>query len=370
MDNKIYEKAVELRHELHMHPELSCQEVWTKQHLMDFLKENTSLEIVDKGPYFYAAYKGDGDKPAIGFRADFDALPIEDGIDKPWKSQIPGLGHKCGHDGHSASLAAFAMQLEKDKPERDVYLIFQHAEETGAGAAQCGDFVPETGIKEIYAYHNELGPDNTIRVVRGVSNCASMGMTIEMKGTPTHASLPEFGISPLYALCDLAKAMPELAAQYKYKDLVLATIVQLECGDHAFGCAPADGRLRVTLRAAIGDEMNLLRDRIIEFSGKLAESYNLSVSYDYEDVFPDTTNHSESVDKVIAAAAKCGINCIEKDFGARGSEDFGWFLKQTSGAMFNIYTGDDTPSIHTTPYDFVDETIKKAVDMFMALVEL
>ena len=113
MNQEILKKAVDLRHELHMHPELSYQEVLTKQHLMDFLKENTGLTLTDKGKWFYASYLGAGgqDPYPIGFRADFDALPMEDEIDAPWKSQIPGCGHKCGHDGHSAALCAFAMAL-------------------------------------------------------------------------------------------------------------------------------------------------------------------------------------------------------------------------------------------------------------------
>ena len=79
MNKDILAKATTLRRELHAHPELSYQEVWTKQHLMDFLKENTKVKLVDKGKWFYACYLGaDGKDPyPIGFRADFDALPME-----------------------------------------------------------------------------------------------------------------------------------------------------------------------------------------------------------------------------------------------------------------------------------------------------
>ena len=100
MKKENYQLAEALRHELHQHPELSYHETWTKQHLMDFLKEHTSLELHDGGKYFYAVYRAPsdcaaaGDKKAIAFRADFDALPIEDEIDKPWKSCVPGVGHK------------------------------------------------------------------------------------------------------------------------------------------------------------------------------------------------------------------------------------------------------------------------------------
>ena len=208
MNKDILAKATELRHELHMHPELSYQEVWTKLRLMDFLKENTGLKLVDKGKWFYACYLGaEGKDPyAIGFRADFDALPMEDEIDSPWKSRIPGCGHKCGHDGHVAALCAFAMELEARKPARDVYLVFQHAEETGQGACECGDFVKETGIKEVYSCHNTTGPDyGTVLTRLEGTNCASMGMNIVMTGSPAHASQPEMGKNPSLAICDTAK---------------------------------------------------------------------------------------------------------------------------------------------------------------------
>ncbi|MDP4155111.1 MAG: amidohydrolase, partial [Bacillota bacterium] len=73
-----YDLVKKLRHELHQHPELSNEEVWTKQHLMEFLKANTKLEIVDKGNWFYAIYRAGSNKPNIAFRADFDGLPMDE----------------------------------------------------------------------------------------------------------------------------------------------------------------------------------------------------------------------------------------------------------------------------------------------------
>lgn len=101
--------CVALRHELHAHPELSGCETWTKWRLMDFLREHTSLKLFDHGYFFYALYQGKSAAPAIAFRADFDALPIEDEIDAPHRSQCSGVGHKCGHDGHSATLCALGV---------------------------------------------------------------------------------------------------------------------------------------------------------------------------------------------------------------------------------------------------------------------
>lgn len=150
MKQENYDLAVKLRHELHSHPELSMKECWTKAHLMDFLRRHTSLELVDRGRWFYAVRWAGEDRPSIAFRADMDAMPVEDpaGL-MPYGSQCPGVGHKCGHDGHSASLAAFALELEGNDADKNVFLLFQHAEETGQGAKECAAFLRENGISEI-----------------------------------------------------------------------------------------------------------------------------------------------------------------------------------------------------------------------------
>jgi hypothetical protein len=87
LEKKNLQLAIKLRHELHQHPELSNHEVWTKQRLIDFLKKHTNLEIVDKGHWFYAIYRAGEGKKNIAFRADFDALPIEETIDIPHASK-------------------------------------------------------------------------------------------------------------------------------------------------------------------------------------------------------------------------------------------------------------------------------------------
>ena len=79
MNEEICRLAVELRHELHAHPELSNHESWTKEHLMDFLRRHTSrLKLVDRGRWFYAVWHAGAGKPSVAFRADFDAVPVED----------------------------------------------------------------------------------------------------------------------------------------------------------------------------------------------------------------------------------------------------------------------------------------------------
>ena len=121
----------DLRHTLHRHAELSGAEYKTKAILKDFLREHTDFSVTDRGAWFYA-FRGaaaPAAKPPIAFRADMDALPIPETCSLPYASENPAVSHRCGHDGHSAALCGLALSLTGQPLSRDVYLIFQHAEE-------------------------------------------------------------------------------------------------------------------------------------------------------------------------------------------------------------------------------------------------
>ena len=373
MERENYLLIEQLRHELHQHPELSYQEIWTKQHLMQFLEQHTKLELHDGGKYFYAVWHAakPTEKAAVAFRADFDALPIEDEIAAPYRSCIPGVGHKCGHDGHAAALCGLGLELEALQPDRDVYLIFQHAEETGQGAVEAREvLVKNPQIGEIFGFHNQVKEElGKVLVAKEVSNCASKGMSIFMKGSPTHASLPERGRNPVFALTRIVDAIPEFTKPSKYQGLVLCTIVQLNVGEYAFGTAASEGVLRMTIRAENERERDHLQKQIEDLCRQEAEKDELALRFEYEDAFPETRNSAQSVRKVYEAAERLGYPAAEKPI-SRGSEDFGYYTKVVPGALFYIGGGIDTPSFHTSDYDFTDEIMENAVEMFKMLMQI
>ncbi|KKB34915.1 M20 metallopeptidase family protein [Bacillus thermotolerans] len=370
MDTKNLELAKQLRHELHRHPELSNQETWTKQRLIDFLEEHTRLEIVDKGPWFYAVYRAGENKQNIAFRADFDALPMEETLDIPHASQFPGISHKCGHDGHSASLAGFALEIDQKGADKNIFFLFQHAEETGDGAAQCVSFIKENDIEEIFAYHNMSGMMfKSINVIDGTAHYASKGMTIHMEGAPAHASQPEDGANPAFAMAKIIDAIPEFTSPENNKGVVLCTVVQVDIGERAFGVSASKGDLLLTIRAFYAEELDKLQKNLENLANEQAGKYGLRVSFSYDDSFPETVNHKESSDRIRQAAKKKGLQLVEMKEAFRGSEDFGHYLKETKGAMCYIGNGENYPHIHTYEYDFQDELIETAVELFKELAE-
>ena len=157
MDEKIIKKCIEARHKLHQLAELSNDEIQTKIFLMEFLKKNSCLEIHDEGKWFYAVYKSKERGPGIAFRSEIDAVPVAETTDVVYKSLTDGVSHTCGHDGHCASLLSTALHIEQSGADCDVYFLFQHAEEIGAGAKECLKMLEENDIREIYGCHNAPG---------------------------------------------------------------------------------------------------------------------------------------------------------------------------------------------------------------------
>ncbi len=372
MKEENYQLAAQLRHELHAHPELSNQESWTKAHLMEFLRRHTThLELVDKGRWFYAVYRAGEGKPGIAFRADFDAVPVEDKCDVPYVSTVPGVGHKCGHDGHSACLAALALEVDQCGAEKNVYFLFQHAEETGDGAKECVELLKEERVDEIFGYHNRPGvPVGTVQVMDGTIYCASKGMIISYQGVPSHASMPELGRNPAYAISNLIQSLPGLTDPARYKGLVLATIIQVDVGERAFGTQASRGQLLLTIRGQYEEEMQQLQDALGALAEKEAQEQGLTMEISYCDVFPATVCHKSSNKKVRRACAELDIPCVEKGAPFRSSEDFGHYTKLIPGAFFEIGSGEDNGDLHTVGMNFPDEVIPTAVAVYRQLIEM
>ena len=357
-----------LRHELHAYPELSGQEIQTKRRLQTFLQTHTSLEITDCGAWFHARKSGRNALPPIAFRADMDAVAIQDDPSLPYASTASGVAHKCGHDGHCAVLAGLALELDTVTTDRDVYCIFQHAEETGQGARECAGLIAEKGIVEIYAFHNMSGQfPGCVGIRSGTMNCASQGVEFHFQGLPAHASLPETGKSPAFAVADLLRALPDIAGTAAFSGPVWCTVIQVAVGSRNFGIAAGDGTLLLTCRGERETDMLALTATLEKTARQFAARDGLNLTISLHDVFPETVNHLQAVDRVRAACERLGYPVHTMPKPMRSSEDMGHFLKATNGALFLIHTG-DRPPIHTPEYDFDDSIIEQAVEIFKALI--
>ena len=368
MNDKQLQKVIDLRHALHQHPELSMQERKTMSRIKAFLRENTTAQIVEREGWFYAVKPGkEPGAPAIAFRADMDALPIQEDGTLPYASTRDGVSHKCGHDGHCAALCGLALALEETPPERTVFLIFQPGEEIGAGGERCAALLREKDISEVYAFHNMSGyPEETVIVRNGLTNPASEGLTIRFHGKQSHASAPEEGRNPAAAISRLALYSQELIEQ-PHSGMALCTITGINVGSGDFGISPSEGTICLTLRAEQEAKMKQMEDALLRYASRQAEKDGLTVEHQISDFFPETRNHEDGVSRVLRCAEQQGLPAVEMDNLWRASEDFGYYLKQCPGAMFYIGNGTDYPPLHTRAYDFNDRILPTAIRMLAGL---
>ncbi len=347
-------KYISLRHRLHENAELSGNEKKTMEILKNFIASNSGCEIHDRDGWFYAVKHGGSKK--IAFRADMDALPIPETQNCPYCSKNEGVSHRCGHDGHSAALAAFACECDS---ENTVYFIFQPAEETGCGGERCAELLKEEGISEVYGFHNLPGLEKgEVYSRKGTFACASMGLELNFKGKKSHAAYPENGVNPAYAVSQVILALEGLKKDFKAMTLI--TVVGVSVGSDAYGTSAGDGVIRLTIRGEIEDELAELKKRIIELCREKAAG--MEFSFDVKDPFPETRNDDGCVDKLFSVWP--GGKWLDEPM--RWSEDFGWYLKKAKGAFFGIGGGDCAP-LHTEKYDFPDEILETAVEVFRRL---
>lgn len=369
MKDENLKKAVALRHELHKYPYLSGEEGKTKERLMNFIKSNTGLKITDRGKWFYAEYHPEAPKGSIAFRADMDALKINENTELPYRSVHAGVSHKCGHDGHSAALAGLCLEVDQTGCDKDVYFVFQHAEETGEGGKECAGLLKEKNIDEVYAVHNCPGiPFPYLGIRNETVCCASKGMEIRLTGTSAHASQPEKGKNPARAVSRIVLKLDRIASPERYTGLILATVVMIDLGERAFGVAAHEGKLCLTIRGQHEDEMLAMQREIEEFAKKCAEEDGLKVDFHYTEVFPETCNHVESADKIRRMAKKNGMPVFEMENPIRSSEDFGYYTQETKGAMVWIGAGENYAALHSENFDFNDDLIAPVVDFFEGMI--
>ncbi|WP_291632855.1 M20 family metallopeptidase [Clostridium sp.] len=365
--------CIDLRHKLHENAEISGNENKTMDILKDFLRKNTSFNITQKDGYFIAEKITSKNAMNIAFRADMDAIPLLETTDIKYKSNNTVAAHKCGHDGHCAILAGLALAIEENPIDhKNIFLIFQPSEEVGEGARKIVEdgFLKENKIDEIYSLHNIPGYDiGTILYKRDVFACASKGIIITLKGKPSHAAYPEFGINPSYAAADIINFLKDSTKSSVFKGMVLCTIVNINIGERAFGTAASLGEIMLTVRGENEDDLMELQTHILKFVEKCCDQHKIEYKINFSDEFPETRNHDTCINKILEICKTNGYSYEELKYPFRWSEDFGYYLKNIKGAMIGLGDGKLHPQLHTADYDFPDSIIKTGVDIFYSIAK-
>ena len=355
-----------LRHALHRCPELSGQERATAATIVDALGPAQPDRIVTGlgGHGVAAVYDSGVAGPCVMVRAELDGLPIGDESGVAHASEIEGRGHMCGHDGHMVILVGIARRLARARPEAGrAVLLFQPAEENGTGATavlddpRFGDIAPDIAL----SLHNLPGvPLGQVALRKGPVNCASVGVRMVLRGATSHAAAPEAGRAPTAALAHLTPALQGLSrgtAGRTDTGFRLATITHLSMGAPAFGVAPGEAELWVTLRALSDEDLAQMLTEARRLATEAAARDGLDLSLSEADHFRACTNEGSVTDLLARAFEAEGMERTTDGLPMRASEDFGRFGDRARAAMAFPGAGIDHPMLHRPDYDFPDALV-------------
>jgi amidohydrolase len=339
---EIYPEMVEIRRDLHMYPELSFQEERTPEVIAEFHRE-LGLEVHTGVGERGVVAKLYGGKPGktVAFRADFDALPIEEQTNAPYKSRVPGVMHACGHDAHTAIVMGLAKVLveKKDEIAGNFVFIHQHAEERGSGAKYMVEDGCLEGVDVIFATHMEnYFPVGKVIYRSGYILSASDSFEIDLMGVGGHAAFPHHTSDVVLAASQLVCNLQQIVSR-KIDPLQSAviTVGAINAGE-AENVIPDKATIRGTVRVfdeKLRDEIEKLIEEITESTSKMARA---TYRYLYHRGNPATWNHPEETELLVEAAKQVvGEGDVVEIPPNMGAEDFSYYLQRVPGTYF--FTG-------------------------------
>ena len=367
----------DLRRDLHRMPELSGAEHATAARVAaELAGTGARVETGLGGTGVAAVFDSGRPGPSVMIRCELDGLPITETGTPPWVSQHPGRGHMCGHDGHMTIVLGLARLLARQGPATGrVVLIFQPAEETGAGAQALLDDPRFMALACDWAFalHNMPGlAQGRAWLAAGTVACASAGLVMRLDGKTSHASAPEAGTSPAHAVARLIPALEALGGPPLPGDgtapigpgFRLATLCHARVGVRALGIAPGEGEVIVSLRAYDDAGRDAMLTRARALAQAEAQAAGLSLRLHEEEVFASSVNDAQAVAHLAAALDAVGIPHDPGTLPMRASEDFGLFGRVSKSAMVFLGAGEAHPMLHNPDYDFPDALIAPGVALF------
>ncbi|MGF6257350.1 M20 aminoacylase family protein [Ensifer sp. LBL] len=369
------DEIVSVRRDLHQHPELAFQEKRTSGLIADLLVSwgyEVSRGIAGTG-IVATLQRGSGNR-AIGLRADMDALPIEEATGLAYASRHKDVMHACGHDGHTAILLAAARFLASEgRLDGTLRLIFQPAEEIGAGARKMlsEGLFERFPVDAIFGLHNWPGvPAGRFGFVEGPAMASVDQANITVVGKGGHGAEPHLTVDPVLATASLITALQSLVSRNVDPQHMAVVTVGSIHGGQASNVIPESVSLKLTLRAFNDDVRRLLGERVQALARAQAESFGARAEVDYRLGFPALVNHAAETDFARDVALKAlGPDAIIADFKPRtASEDFAFFLEEKAGNYAFVGNG-DSAALHSAQYDFNDAIIAPAARYWVRLVE-
>jgi len=360
----IQDQLTALRRTIHINPELSFAEFKTAELVATTLSDLGIEYQTGVGKTGVVARLGNGNGPTIGIRADMDALPIEEANDTPYKSQVPGKMHACGHDAHTAMLMGVAMLLHQEKFDGEIRLLFQPSEENKdsegvSGAPRMIEDGAIEGLDAVIALHVTSQLDAGKIQIRDEFALAN-GDTVfaKIKGKGGHGAMPHGARDPIFIATPILSAIYGITSRWiKATEPAVITIGRIHAGT-ASNVIPEQVELDMTVRSLSSDVREQL---LVEIEAALAMSRALGGDYEAEIIhgYPALYNDPKVAHWIRTTASDLldSENVGEGEL-LMGSEDFGYMSQQSQGAMMWLGTKEPNgpPRFHHHPEFDIDES--------------
>lgn len=366
LDNS-FDDMVSIRRHLHQHPELSFHETKTAQYIQDFYK-NLGVEYRANVGGNGVVAKIAGGKPGktVALRADFDALPIHDQKEVPYKSTVPGVMHACGHDGHTATLLQLAKAIHSLKDELTGTYIFihQHAEEYAPGGAismiedGCLD-----GVDVIFGTHLwSLMDANTIQYVSGPIMAAADRIEITVQGAGGHGASPHQTKDAIVIASQLVTNLQQLVS--RRVDPLESAVVSIGSfvSENAFNIIADRAELFGTVRTFSPEIRDLMEAEIKRIAQGTAVMHDCEIDVTYVRGYPAVVNHEKETEFLRDVALKVpGVKDVIETVPQMGGEDFAYYLENVPGTFFFTGAQPENPFPHHHPrFDFDESAMLTA----------
>ena len=338
-------EMIEIRRYLHEHPELSFEEKNTAKYIEEFYQDK-DVEIetnVGNGYGIIVTIKGGQEGKTVGLRADFDALPITEEADVPFKSKNDGVMHACGHDAHTAYLLVLAdclIQL-KDEMKGTVKIIHQHAEELPPGGAKS---IVESGklddLDAIFGIHVlPVGPAGTVGYRSGYSFNGRTYFKLKIKGTGGHGSSPHKANDSIVAGSYFVTSVQTVVS--RKVDPMASGVVTIGSfdGKGSFNVIKDSIETAGAIRSSDDELRQVIAKEFHRIIRAVAEMSGVECELTYEPDYPPLYNDPELTDfvaNVLESTDEPEIKTVKEFPKLAPSEDFAYYLEKIPGSYFYI----------------------------------
>lgn len=350
----IKKRIIETRRDFHKHPELAFQEKRTSKIVYKKLKSfgiKTLKNIGKTG--VVGILKGNNPGKTIAFRADMDALPIQETGNKPYKSVNNGVMHACGHDAHTAMLLGAAEVLSKKKEfiNGEIRFIFQPAEEGYGGAKYMIKDGAIKDVNEIYGLHVwNYQKSGTVGIKSGAVMAAADIFTIKIKGIGGHGAAPQGTVDSIVVATHLIQALQTIVSRNTNPlESTVITIGQIN-GGYNFNIIADEVILKGTTRSFSKKNQLLIKKRMKTIIKGIEKTYGAKIVLDYQDGYPPVINNERITKKLIHAAKKIAGQNVVEPYLTMGGEDFSYFSNQVPGCFFFLGSAPKNQKLMSSPH--------------------